>query len=87
MGTTDIKVGSSLQSALAEVAEAWKAAAAGVPQDSTDKIYFVDRSALCSVLTPKRYELIRHLRNEQSMASIPALTFEQTTAINRYAGL
>jgi len=83
MGTTDIKVGSGLRTAVAEVAEAWKAAAAGAPQESTDKIYFVDWSALCSVLTPKRYELIRYLRKEQTVVSIRALARALSRDIKR----
>ena len=39
-----------------------KAAEAGQPVEPTDRIYFEDWAALCAVLTPKRYELLRHLR-------------------------
>ena len=45
-----------------EVTAAWKAVAAGQEVDATDRIYFEDRAALCAVLTPKCYELLRHLR-------------------------
>jgi predicted transcriptional regulator len=73
MAITEIKVGSDLRTAIGEVSRAWKAADSGVPLPASDTLYFVDWSALCSVLTPKRYELIRHLRKEQSVASIRAL--------------
>jgi predicted transcriptional regulator len=63
MGKTEIQVGRDLRSALAEVATVWKAAAEGTPPDPSRKLYFADWSALCSVLTPKRSEWIRHLRH------------------------
>ncbi|MEH3118460.1 MAG: hypothetical protein PGN25_12940 [Methylorubrum populi] len=62
MARTEIEVGRDLREAAAEVAEAWKAAATDRPIPVTDRILFQDWSALCSVLTPKRYELLRHLR-------------------------
>ena len=51
----------ALELAAAEVLTAWKAAEAGQPREPTDRLYFVSWEALCSVLTPKRYELLRHL--------------------------
>lgn len=61
---TRIEVGVSLREALAEVGTAWKAATAGEAVPPTDTICFVDWAALCATLTPKRYDLIRHLRQE-----------------------
>jgi len=61
---TRIEVGVSLREALAEVSTAWKAAVAGETVPPTDTICFVDWAALCATLTPKRYDLIRHLRQE-----------------------
>ncbi len=52
----------ALTQAAAEVAAAWKAAAAGEPIATSDRLYFADWAALCAVLTPKRVELLRHLR-------------------------
>ena len=52
----------ALARAGAELVTAWKAAAAGEAVEATDRIYFEDWAALCAVLTPKRYELLRHLR-------------------------
>jgi predicted transcriptional regulator len=52
----------ALNQAAAEVIDAWKAAEAGHPVEATDRIYFEDWQTLCAVLTPKRYELMRHLR-------------------------
>ncbi|MCG5243683.1 hypothetical protein ACIU1J_25530 [Azospirillum doebereinerae] len=59
----DIRVDAdALDQAAAEVAKAWKAAEAGHPVAPTDRLYFASWEALCTVLTPKRYELLRHLR-------------------------
>ncbi|KAA0572524.1 hypothetical protein FZ983_31765 [Azospirillum sp. B21] len=59
----DIRVDTdALDQAAAEVAAAWKAAEAGHPAAATDRLYFASWEALCTVLTPKRYELLRHLR-------------------------
>jgi predicted transcriptional regulator len=73
MAKTEIEVGKSLRNVLAEVGAAWKAAEAGDAVASSSRISFVDWAALCAVLTPKRYELIRHLR-QQSEPSIRALS-------------
>ncbi|KAB7786112.1 hypothetical protein [Methylorubrum populi] len=62
MARTEIEVGRSLREAATDVAEAWKAAEAGRPIPANERILFRDWSALCAVLTPKRYELLRHLR-------------------------
>lgn len=51
----------ALDRAGAELVAAWKAAEAGQPVEPTDRLYFDSWEALCSVLTPKRYELLRHL--------------------------
>ena len=62
MARTEIEVGRSLREAATDVAEAWKAAEAGRSIPANERILFRDWSALCAVLTPKRYELLRHLR-------------------------
>jgi predicted transcriptional regulator len=72
MAKIEIEVGKNLRAALGEVATAWSAAAKGEPVEPTVKLCFVDWGALCSVLTPKRYELIRYLRKEPA-PSIRAL--------------
>jgi predicted transcriptional regulator len=64
MAKTEIEVGKSLRSVLAEVGMAWKAAEADHPAEPSSRLCFVDWAALCAVLTPKRYELIRHLRRQ-----------------------
>ena len=63
MVKTTIEVGSNLRGVLDEVAAAWRAAEAGAPVPADDKLCFVDWAALRAVLTPKRYELVRALRN------------------------
>lgn len=62
MARTEIEVGRDLRGAAADVAEAWKAAETSRTVPAGDRILFRDWSALCTVLTPKRYELLRHLR-------------------------
>lgn len=52
----------ALERAAAEVVAAWKAAEASQSVEPTNRLYFEDWNALCTVLTPKRYELLRHLR-------------------------
>ena len=64
MAKTEIRVGGSLRGVVAEAVAAWKAAEAGHFLDPVDRITFIDWAALCSVLTPKRYDLLRHLRRE-----------------------
>lgn len=62
MALTEIEIGGGLRQAAAEVGAAWKAAEGGEAVDVSDKLRFVDWAALCAVLTPKRYELLRYLR-------------------------
>ena len=61
MAKIAVAVGRDLRAAAADVAEACAAADTGHPVASSDRILFQDGSALCKVLTPKRYELRRHL--------------------------
>jgi len=59
----DIRVDpDALEKALADVATAWKDAEAGRPVAPSNRLYFVDWAALCAVLTPRRYEMLRRLR-------------------------
>ena len=62
MTKIEVEVGRDLRAAAADVADAWKMAEAGNPVARSDRILFRDWSALCAVLTPKRSELLRHLR-------------------------
>ena len=62
----------ALAQGAAEVAAAWKAAATGEAVEVSDRLYFTDWAALCAVLTPKRFELLRHLRAKPA-ASVRAL--------------
>ena len=66
MAKTELQVGQGLRGVLAEVGSAWKAAAAGAAQEPSSRLCFVDWAALCAVLTPKRFELIRKLRLESA---------------------
>lgn len=71
MAKTEIEVGRGLRGVLAEVGATWKAAEAGAPVETSNKLCFMDWAALCSVLTPKRYELIRQLRREPAAGVRP----------------
>ncbi len=64
MAKSEIQVGRSLREMASEAAEAWKTAEAGHTISSRAGTYFRDWSALNAVLTPKRYDLLRHLRRE-----------------------
>ena len=62
MAKTELQIGATLTGVLGEVAAAWKAAESGQPGPASNKLCFVDWKALCAVLTPKRYDLMRELR-------------------------
>jgi predicted transcriptional regulator len=64
MAKAEIDGGRTLRGVLAEVAVVWKAAEAGPPVEPSTRLCFVDWTALCAILTPKRYELMRHLRRQ-----------------------
>ncbi|OAS25423.1 hypothetical protein A5481_10520 [Methylobacterium platani] len=55
-------IGRTLREAAADVAAAWKAAETGQTVAAGDRLVFRDWDALCAVLTPKRLDLLRHLR-------------------------
>jgi predicted transcriptional regulator len=65
-------VGGSLQDAGRRVADAWHRAERGEDVAPRDNVTFVSWSALASVMTDKRYELLRHLHGHPA-ASIRAL--------------
>jgi predicted transcriptional regulator len=67
-----VVVGGSLEEAAARVAEAWKGAAQGRASAGSDTTTFVSWSALASVMTDKRHELLRHLHKSPA-PSIRAL--------------
>ena len=56
-----IFVGGSLSDAANRVADAWHEAEAGAAQSPQDNVTFATWSALASVMTDRRYELLRHL--------------------------
>ncbi len=56
-----VVVGGTLEEAASRVARAWKGAAEGGGADGSDTTTFVSWSALASVMTDKRHELLRHL--------------------------
>mgnify|MGYP001008360112 CR=1 FL=1 len=65
-------VGGSLREAANRVADAWHEVKDGVVRDPVDSVTFVSWSALASVMTDRRYELLRHLHNRPA-PSIRAL--------------
>lgn len=68
-------VGGSLQEAAKRVAEAWNRAERGEAVEAQDNVTFVSWAALASVMTEKRYELLRHLHGHPA-ESIRALSRE-----------
>lgn len=72
----------ALARAAGEVADAWRAVEAGSATEPDDRLYFVSWEALCAALTPKRYELLRHLRRAPA-ASIRALARELGRDVKR----
>ena len=72
MAKLEIEIGTTLRDALTEFGNAWKAHESGKRVSASQKVSFVDWRAFSSVMTPKRYELIRHLRQEPA-ASVRAL--------------
>jgi predicted transcriptional regulator len=67
-----IVVGGTLKDAARRFAEAWQRAERGEEVQPQDTTTFVSWSALASVMTDKRYELLRHLHDHPA-ASIRAL--------------
>ena len=64
MADVEIEVGSSLDRVGAEFVAAWKDAEAGRAVEADRRIHFRDWAALCAVMTPERYDLIRQLNRE-----------------------
>lgn len=64
MEKIEIDVGRSLGQVGAGFAASWTAAEAGGPIAAASRIHFRDWAALCAVLTPERFDLLRHLRRE-----------------------
>lgn len=56
-----IQVGGSLREAAGRVADAWHRAERGETVAPRDSITFLSWSALASVMTDKRHEMLRHL--------------------------
>lgn len=56
-----IYVGGTLEDAARRVAEAWNKAARGEAVEPEDNVTFVSWSALSTVMTDRRHELLRHL--------------------------
>jgi predicted transcriptional regulator len=67
-----ITVGGSLREAGERFVEAWERTRQGKAVEPQDNVTFVSWSALSSVMTDKRFELLRHLR-EHPAASIRGL--------------
>ena len=57
-----VQVGGTLRQSARRVAEAWRRAARGEKVAPQDNVTFLSWSALASVMTDKRHELLRHLR-------------------------
>lgn len=72
MNETKIIVGRSLDEMGASFIQSWKKAESGQEQACQKVISFESWEALASLLTPERYRLLKHLR-EQSEESISSL--------------
>ena len=70
-----VLVGGSLSDAAKRVADAWHRAEQGSEIEPTDTVTFVSWSALASIMTDRRYELLRHLHRHPA-GSIRALARE-----------
>jgi len=70
-----IIVGGDLEEAARRVAEAWHRAERGEVTEAEDNVTFVSWSALASVMSDKRHELLRHLRRHPA-PSLRALARE-----------
>lgn len=70
-----ILVGGSLEEAARRVAEAWHRAERGETVDTEDNVTFASWSALASVMTDKRHELLKHL-HRHGAPSLRALARE-----------
>ena len=64
MAGTEIEIGSSIDQVGADFAAAWRRAEAGEAVEADRRIGFRDWAALCTVLTPARYDLLRQLKRE-----------------------
>ncbi len=71
--TKQLLVGGDLRGAARRVADAWRRAERGEAVEPQDNVTFVSWSALASVMTEKRYELLRHLHRHPA-ESIRALS-------------
>jgi predicted transcriptional regulator len=67
-----VVVGGSLRDAAARVSDAWHRAERGEAVEPSDTVTFVTWSSLASVMTDRRYELLRHLHGHPA-TSIRAL--------------
>lgn len=70
--TRTVRVGGSLREAAARVIDVWHRAERGEPIEPQDNVTFLSWSSLASVMTDKRFELLRRLR-ERPAESIRAL--------------
>ena len=70
-----ILVGGSLRDAAQRVADVWHRAEQGEQVEPEDNVTFVSWSALASVMSDRRYELLRHL-HQHPASSIRALARE-----------
>ncbi|MEO3999022.1 hypothetical protein [Mesorhizobium sp. CAU 1732] len=68
-----IVVGGSLRDAASRVSQAWRQAARGEAVQAEDSVTFLSWAALASVMTEKRYEMLRHLHRHPT-PSIRALS-------------
>jgi predicted transcriptional regulator len=71
--TKQVRVGGTLRDAAKRVSVAWRKAESGQAAEAQDNVTFATWSALASVMTDKRHELLRHLHRHPA-PSIRALS-------------
>jgi len=78
MTTRRIIVGGGLEEAAKRVAEAWHRAERGETFEPEDNVTFASWSALASVMSDKRHELLKHLHRNPAQPNGSAFLLRRT---------
>lgn len=66
-----VEIGRSLRESLSDVARAWSAAERGEPFTPVNKVVFVSGDVFASIVTPRRRDLLSHLRKSPASGLRP----------------